>query len=283
MDRFSSSPASSSVHHPTPFGNPHAIDPHWLARIDAELSAIELREQVRILYAVESGSRAWGFPSQDSDYDVRFLYVRPRDWYLSIRVESQRDVIECPLDDLLDCNGWDLRKALQLFAKANPSLTEWLQSPIVYRDCEGLADRLRGLQSEFFSPVAALAHYLSMARGNFRTFLQGPTVKLKKYFYVLRPVLAARWLEQGRGIVPMPFAELLTVLPDDAPLRADIESLLAKKLASEELDSGPRIDSIHEFLTRELERLSPNSVSHHGPQGSMETLDALFRDYLKNR
>jgi uncharacterized protein len=101
-----------------------------LDEIQACLSDIEKTHQVKIIYSCESGSRAWGFPSADSDYDVRFLYLHPVDWYLSI--EDKRDVIEVPIKNKLDITGWDLRKALQLFRKSNPPLLEWLGSPIVY-------------------------------------------------------------------------------------------------------------------------------------------------------
>lgn len=97
-----------------------------------KLESIEQEHGIKILYAVESGSRGWGFASQDSDYDVRFLYIHPTDWYLSI--EERKDHIEYPINDLLDINGWDIKKAFLLFKKSNPPLLEWLSSPIVYAD-----------------------------------------------------------------------------------------------------------------------------------------------------
>ena len=108
------------------------------SRILSHLREIETTENVRIVYACESGSRAWGFPSADSDYDVRFLYVHPLEWYLSVDVK--RDVIERPLQGGLDISGWDLKKALQLFRKSNPPLLEWLGSPIVYLEQYSTAD-----------------------------------------------------------------------------------------------------------------------------------------------
>ena len=102
--------------------------------IQRSIDEIEQSENVTVLYACESGSRAWGFHSQDSDYDVRFIYAHPPDWYLSVDLEKKRDVIERPILDDLDVSGWDLRKSLQLFRKSNPPLLEWLDSPIVYRD-----------------------------------------------------------------------------------------------------------------------------------------------------
>ncbi|MDX1563983.1 MAG: nucleotidyltransferase domain-containing protein, partial [Phycisphaeraceae bacterium] len=142
---------------------------------------IEAEEDVRILYACESGSRAWGFHSSDSDYDVRFIYVRRPEWYLSIDIASKRDVIELPVDEVLDVNGWDLNKALQLFQKTNPPLYEWLGSPIVYRDRLGLAEALRDLAPTFYCDKAAGYHYLRMAQNNHRAYLKRNQIATKKY------------------------------------------------------------------------------------------------------
>ncbi|MBN1345209.1 MAG: nucleotidyltransferase domain-containing protein [Phycisphaerae bacterium] len=223
-------------------------------QIDAELDRIERQEHVRILYACESGSRAWGFASNDSDYDVRFIYLRPTEWYLTIRNPS--DVIEPPIDGDLDLAGWDLPKALELFRKSNPPLLEWLQSPIVYRDHSGLAERLRALMPDYYSPISCMYHYLHMAQGNYREYLQGDQVWLKKYFYVLRPVLACLWIERGLGVAPTEFAALLDRLIDEAPLKRAIRRLLDDKTAGRELDQGPAIPEIAQFLDAQLARLS---------------------------
>ena len=132
------------------------------------LEVIEQEDSVSILYACESGSRAWGFPSVDSDYDVRFIYKHDADWYLSIDVEEKRDVIERPINDELDISGWDIRKALQLLRKSNPPLLEWLSSPILYRENPGVAEKLRTAMAEFYSPLSSFHHYLNMARNNHR-------------------------------------------------------------------------------------------------------------------
>jgi predicted nucleotidyltransferase len=147
-----------------------------------ELERIEHEENVRILYACESGSRAWGFPSKDSDYDVRFLYARPVDWYLSIL--EKRDVIERPISGMLDINGWDLRKALNLFRKSNPPLLEWLQSPIVYRENRAIAEQIRRISPFTFSQKSCMYHYLHMAKRNYREYLQGERAKIKKYEFL---------------------------------------------------------------------------------------------------
>ncbi len=126
------------------------MEKDYTSLIQDELARIEGEEGVRIVYACESGSRAWGFPSRDSDYDARFLYIRPVEWYLSIT--EKRDVIERPISNMLDITGWDLRKALRLFRKSNPPLLEWLQSPTVYKETGSAAEALRSLSPLAFSP-----------------------------------------------------------------------------------------------------------------------------------
>ena len=134
------------------------------SRIQSELTRLESSEDVLVVLAVESGSRAWGFPSVDSDYDVRFIYLHRTDWYLSIDLEHKRDVIEKPIQGGLDISGWDIRKALRLFRKSNPPLLEWLQCPFVYLEKSSFANRLRALLPNFYSPNASFFHYLHMAR-----------------------------------------------------------------------------------------------------------------------
>lgn len=249
-------------------------------RIMNELRDIEQSEDVRLLYACESGSRAWGFPSRDSDYDVRFIYVQRRDWYLSINLEHKRDVIERPISEQLDLSGWDLRKALQLLRKSNPPLLEWLRSPIVYLESYGVAERLRDLIPVYYSPVASLFHYLHMARGNYRDYLQGEVVWIKKYFYVLRPLLAIKWIEAGRGVVPVEFQVLVDTMVEDAAVRAAIDRLLERKQAGEELDREPMIPAISTFITSELTRLETAKIDLRRADSGIEQLNQLFRDVI---
>lgn len=213
-------------------------------KILEELRKIEMREGVKILLAVESGSRAWGFASPDSDYDVRFIYVREANDYL--RLDSPRNVIELPIDNELDINGWDLQKALKLLYKSNPTLFEWFSSPIVYMETE-FADKFRTVMNEYFSNVRSLYHYISMAEGNFRDYLRGDMVKAKKYFYVLRPVLAAKWILDKSVPAPMLFSELAEeMLPEE--LKGEVNRLLEIKMDSPEIKEVPRVDSINEYL-----------------------------------
>ncbi|MCP3774454.1 nucleotidyltransferase domain-containing protein [Paenibacillus sp. MZ04-78.2] len=245
-----------------------------------ELYQIERQEQVRILYACESGSRAWGFPSKDSDYDVRFLYVRPVEWYLSIF--DQRDVIERPISDKLDINGWDLKKALNLFRKSNPPLLEWLQSPIPYFEKFSAAERIRSMSPLTFSPKSCMYHYLNMAKGNYREYLQGEQVKIKKYFYVLRPVLACEWIERFHAMPPMEFDVLVDrLVPEGSELKQVILKLVERKMAGDEMDYEPRINPINEFLEQKMNHFERTAVHLNSAEGAQaRELDGLFRAVL---
>lgn len=257
------------------------IDPVVRTEILRRLAAIEEPGDVRILYAVESGSRAWGFPSRDSDYDVRFVFIRRPEWYLSIDLESRRDVIEKPIVDDIDLAGWDIRKAFRLFAKSNPPLLEWLSSPVTYTVDSAFVDAFRALIPAYYSPVASMHHYLHMARGNQREYLRGETVWVKKYFYVLRPLLAIRWLEQDRGPVPMLFTDLFATVDDESFLAA-VEALRQRKMAGDELDRGPAIPEISAFVESELGRLDEVLVPRQPPKPSLDALDRLFRATLEH-
>lgn len=219
--------------------------------IKEKLREIEIKENIRILLAVESGSRAWGFASPDSDYDVRFIYVRQKEDYL--RLEAVRDVIELPIDDMLDINGWDLQKTLKLLYKSNPTLFEWFSSPIIYMETE-FADRFRTIMADYFSSKRSLYHYISMAEGNYREYLKRDMVRAKKYFYVLRPILACRWILEKGTPPPMLFSELMDAqLPKK--LHDDVNRLLELKMNSPEIREIPRVDKINEYLDSSIEEI----------------------------
>lgn len=219
--------------------------------IKEKLREIEIKENIRILLAVESGSRAWGFASPDSDYDVRFIYVRQKEDYL--KLEAVRDVMELPIDDILDINGWDLQKTLKLLYKSNPTLFEWFSSPIIYMETE-FADRFRTIMADYFSSKRSLYHYISMAEGNYREYLKRDMVRAKKYFYVLRPILACRWILEKGTPPPMLFSELMDAqLPKK--LHDDVNRLLELKMNSPEIREIPRVDKINEYLDSSIEEI----------------------------
>ncbi len=223
-------------------------------RILERLTAIEREHDVRILFACESGSRAWGFASPDSDYDVRFLFVQRSSRYLS--VQEPRDGLEFSVEGLLDLSGWDVRKALRLLRKSNAALFEWLQSTIVYREDAVAMAGIRALVASAHSPVASLAHYLGLARGTWTREFTGSEVSLKKYFYVLRPLLAARWSETQPVPAPIALVGLLeqAALADD--VRAAITDLLRRKSDAEEKARVVRVPVLDAFVAAELARLA---------------------------
>jgi len=244
-------------------------------RIQHDLRRVEDEEDVRVLLAVESGSRACGFASPDSDNDVRFVYCHRQERYLTI--ESFRDVIERPITDEIDLAGWDIRKALVLFCKSNSPLLEWLNCPIIYPIHTSFARSLRMMADEQFSQRSSFLHCLHMAEGNLKDSLQGDAVRHKKYLYVLRPILAMRWLEEGRGRVPIEFDRLLDAGLPDGSVREAIDALLVVKQRSPESMVGAIIPAIHDYIEGHLPRL--RAIADHKPDTDIgiEPLNELFR------
>ncbi|MBN9382644.1 MAG: nucleotidyltransferase domain-containing protein [Chitinophagaceae bacterium] len=245
--------------------------------IRRQIENIEKEHNVRILYACESGSRAWGFASPDSDYDVRFIYAQAASHYLSIR--EWKDVIELPVNELLDINGWDIRKALQLYLRSNGPLYEWLQSPIVYKEEDELAGKLRNLMSSYFSHRAGCHHYLSMARNTFEGELQGEKIKLKKYFYALRPALACRWIVEKRSVPPMEFGILRTLVMDSNWQKAVDELLVQKRSANEKALVSP-IPVLQYWIEETLTHYKEKGDDIPALKGDPEELDNIFRKYI---
>ena len=249
-------------------------------KIKEQLIQIEKEYDVRILLAVESGSRAWGFASPDSDYDVRFIYARKKEAYL--RLEEARDVIELPINDELDINGWDLQKTLRLLYRSNPTLFEWFSSPIVYLETP-FADEFRSLMLGYFSTKKSLYHYISMAEGNYREYLKGDMVKAKKYFYVLRPILACRWIMEKMTPPPMMFTELMAAeLP--VCLKEEVDRLLELKMNSPEIKMIPRIDKLNEFMDSEITDIKSRiSKIEEARDNGWEQLNGFFLSVISER
>lgn len=252
------------------------------SRILADLSRIEADENVRVLLAVESGSRAWGFPSPDSDYDARFVYAREPDWYLSL--SPGRDVIELPIDGLFDTNGWDIRKALSLLLKPNPVLLEWLSSPIRYRWNETICSQLRDFAERTAYAKACVHHYSGVARRLSAEYLDGrEQVNLKKYFYVVRPALCLAWVRQRRdGAPPMNLQALMAGLDLPAGFGDQIDQLIERKAKASEVGLGARIPALDTFIADQ--RAWAETVPPHDAQPTdnlREEAEALFREIVK--
>ncbi len=257
------------------------IDNRIRQEILRRIEGAEAEHNVKVIYACESGSRAWGFASPDSDYDVRFIYAHPADWYLSFDVERRRDVIEYPIVDDIDIGGWDIRKALYLFTRTNGALLEWINSPIRYCEVGSFAEEMRQLAPAVLNDIALKYHYSHMARGNAGDQLARDKVRLKKYFYILRPLLAIRHIESGLGVPPVRFQALLEAV---APrhLKAPVYDLIELKKNTPEIGSGEHIVEIDEFIFSELARhegvlTGQGRPDIHDTQSTTEALNGIFR------
>ena len=260
------------------------IDENVRAEILRRLHVAEQEHNVKILYACESGSRAWGFASPDSDYDVRFIYAHDPEWYLAFDVESKRDVIEYPIVDEIDCSGWDVRKALYLFTRTNGALLEWLASPIQYLVSGPLRKRLADLAPRSANKIALCFHYSHMARRNAREYLDKDQVRLKKYFYVLRPLLAILYIEKFSELPPIEFGKLVeSVAP--AEILGGIQQLLALKQRLPESGLGDPIPEINSFIDREIARHAQAFSGQGRPdleagESAREELNRIFREAI---
>ena len=249
-------------------------------RVLSELQRMERENQVRVLLAVESGSRAWGFASPDSDYDVRFVYVNSRAWYLS--VFERRDVIEEMLPGDLDVNGWDLRKALRLFSKCNLAFNEWLLSPQTYLEITSFREQLVRLIPQFFNPIAGIHHYRSTAEGSFNDSFVAGRIKIKKLFYVLRPLLACRWIEQTCSQPPTEFSRLVTSDWVSADEKAWIAELLRRKSAAHEAEPIQLEESRANLIRAELDRFKDAANLVPAPaKGTADVLDGLLGSWIE--
>lgn len=247
--------------------------------INEKLDEIERKENIKILHCVESGSRAWGFASPDSDYDVRFIYLRPKDYYL--RLDKTRDVIEWQLDETLDINGWDLQKSLRLLHNSNPTLFEWNSSPIIYRTSEEWK-KISQIINGYFVKKAGLYHYLSTAKSNYREYLKTEIVRLKKYFYVLRPILACKWILDRGTPPPMLFKTLMDCYLDKT-VKPALDNLLELKINSPEISTGKRIDKINEYIELNLAEIeNAVKINSDDDRRDWNELNEVFLGLLNN-
>lgn len=247
-------------------------------RIQTELARIAAERNIRILYSCESGSRGWGFPSPDSDYDARFIYLLPLDDYLSIN--ERKDNINLPITDELDIAGWELRKFLRLLAKSNATPLEWLQSPIIYGGETGFKEACWPLVQRYFIPRATFHHYLGLSKGSMRGIMEGDRVKIKKYFYILRPLLAALWVLDKREAPPMQFAALRRIIADRPALNAAIDDLLARKEKAVEGEIILLVPEIQAFIEESVSRCEEQGGTLPSQYHDVEPLNRFFREWL---
>lgn len=242
-----------------------------------KLTDIEAERNIRILYACESGSRAWGFHSPDSDYDVRFIYAHDKDWYLGI--EDRKDFIELPINDELDVVGYDLRKMLKLFRGSNAKIYEWLQSPVTYKKDDTFHRDITALMPVYYSLRSGIHHYMGLTRNTLEQDLQDDQVKLKKYFYALRPVLAATWIVEKKAYPPMEFAHLRTIIKDD-DIDERIEELLQRKIKADEKHFINKEPVLNEFITGQMEYCMQAASGLQLKETEVSPLNELFKKMI---
>ncbi|MDA7502180.1 nucleotidyltransferase domain-containing protein [Chitinophagales bacterium] len=249
-----------------------------LERINTELDRLEKEENMKILLAIESGSRAWGFPSTDSDFDVRVIAIQPRSHYLAI--DPPKESFDYFLGKELDINAWDLRKALRLLRKSNLTPIEWAQSPIVYRTCEGFSEKLLALAAKYFRQGKAIRHYKGIAMNSMAAAtVNGREVRLKKFFYVLRPVLAARWIMRYGTMPPMDIFNLMKQIEKE-DLLSTINSLIAVKATAQESDTESVVPLLFDYVKAELDLVCAYTGEDTFTETGSEDLNAFFLDQL---
>ena len=246
--------------------------------IQEKLYDIEKQHNIQILYACESGSRAWGFPSPDSDYDIRFLYVHPLSWYL--RLDEPKDTLEW-FHGELDYSGWDLRKALRLFAACNLSMNEQLASPIIYESNDEFTSRIREMIPLYFNPIKAVHHYLGVAANFTQPVFQSEPVGIKKLFYILRPLLAAQWIVQFQTMPPTEFSRLLDANLIVNDLRYKIDEILVQKETAAEQDKIVVPATLADWIRSNCERLPKEAENFpRCEKPGWEPLHEFFREIV---
>lgn len=245
------------------------IDTGIFSTVQRHLSSIEQAHNVKVIHAIESGSRAWGFPSPDSDYDVRFVYAHPKEWYLSLY--DKRDVIELPINAELDIAGWDLRKALKLANNANAVIQEWMISPIIYQTSPQYG-MLSSLIEQAFNPLGAYHHYRSMAKKAYLEIQNSEQNKLKRFFYFARATLSAKWIVEKQTMPSIVFYRTLKGLTNDADFLDLVTALVEKKAQEPERSQLEVPASVYEFfeslyqsLDEKIEfKIKPELISDEG-------------------
>lgn len=250
--------------------------------IPAHLKDIEREHNINILLAVESGSRAWGFPSNDSDWDVRMIYVHKPEWYF--KVKEQRDVIEYMYNDDVDLSGWELRKALELLSKGNTTVFEWLHSPKIYYIDKEFARRISEIEAGYFHPVKSMYHYNRIYNKHNERYLQRDDFNVKRFLYYLRGVLACRWIEQKGTLPPVCFEDLVDAMVPEKTIKTNIEEIIRMK--KEGLESN--MISIDNQLVDYAQKLADyynKTIGHFRPEqtvASTDALDSILYDMVMN-
>jgi predicted nucleotidyltransferase len=245
-----------------------------------KINQLERDNNIQVLFACESGSRAWGFPSPDSDYDVRFIYAREADWYLSINAKT--DVVDLPVNEVLDINGWDIQKVLKLLVKSNAVIFEWMQSPIVYKQNEIFISEFKQIAPQSFSPIAAMHHYLNMAKKKYEECIADEDVKLKRLMYCLRAVLSGLWIAHRKSVPPMELELLLAEMPDSV-LQTKVKELVNFKSYKEESYRHQREITLETFLANGIAECEAIALQLPSKKSDIELLNQFFIKTLRSK
>ncbi|MDR0822856.1 MAG: nucleotidyltransferase domain-containing protein [Endomicrobium sp.] len=240
------------------------------------LHDIEIQRQIEIIYAVESGSRAWGFASPDSDYDIRFLYVNKPKWYFSILAKADNWNIKDGKNDL-DFNGWDIKKALELLLKSNMSLYEWFNSPIVYIDSPK-AQEFRKLSDKFWNKTSLIFSYAALARRNYKAYISGEDrVRAKKYLYILRTLAACLWIGNLGTFPPIGINKLAEMLKkQDKSISDFLTHLIETKKQGTELGIITPKKEINTWIEKNIDYYLTNPNKYEKPPKDISLLDGYF-------
>jgi uncharacterized protein len=243
-----------------------------MQHIQTILTQIEQTKNIKILYACETGSRAWGFPSPDSDYDVRFIYQHQKDWYLSL--SQHKDTIEYMVDETWDVTGWDLKKSLLLLKKSNAALIERFQSPIMYYGDETFKNEFKELVTSYYSPTAVFFHHYSLAKNFWEELKDANEIKLKSYFYLIRSLLSCHWIIKDKSVLPMHIEGLMVLI--DSALRDKLRQLIQLKAGVSEKYMHPKDEELHQWITDLWELVEANKENLGVNGTDMKQLNAFF-------
>ena len=214
------------------------------------LKEIELKKNIKILYACETGSRAWGFPSPDSDFDIRIIYMHERDWYLSL--SHKKDTVE-HMDGDLDITGWDLKKSLILLKKSNAALIERFQSPIEYYAVPGFKDDFKRLVESYYSPTAVFFHHYSLAKKFWEDIEGKDEFKLKSFFYLVRSLLSCNWIIQDKTVLPMHIEGLMGYTEE--AVKVKLRELIQLKAGVEEKYLHSKDVMLNEWILEKIKQM----------------------------
>ncbi|MEM6553892.1 MAG: nucleotidyltransferase domain-containing protein [Planctomycetota bacterium] len=249
--------------------------------VHARLRAIEADRNLRVIFACESGSRAWGFASSDSDFDVRFIYVRPSSAYLKLKPPADAFDIHDDSEHDLDLAGWDIRKTAELMRKSNGPLFEWLDSPIIYEQDGRITPLLIQLRDDYFDAKKTTYHYLSLAARVWKSYLlDQPNPVRKKYLYTLRPLACVEFIRAHGTQPPTRFQSVLDAISLEPSVSQAIRNLVTDKQANRELGAAPADPILNAWITETLEsgdrlaaELEPNPIDN-------TLLDQLIADAI---